>query len=72
MIAGIIRVLGYERVYLQLCKVADTPFHIQGMTWLCKHVYALARQILSAEPNPGFTLIIEDLQYPFLCKMTRL
>ena len=22
--------LGYERVYLPLCKVADTPFHIQG------------------------------------------
>ena len=21
---------GYERVYLTLCKVADTPFHIQG------------------------------------------
>ena len=26
----IIRPLGYERVYLPLCKVADTPFHIQG------------------------------------------
>ena len=25
----IIRLLGYERVYLLLCKVADTPFHIQ-------------------------------------------
>ena len=24
------RSLGYERVYLPLCKVADTPFHIQG------------------------------------------
>ena len=24
------RPLGYERVYLTLCKVADTPFHIQG------------------------------------------
>ena len=22
--------LGYKRVYLPLCKVADTPFHIQG------------------------------------------
>ena len=22
--------LGYERVYLLLCKVADTTFHIQG------------------------------------------
>ena len=27
---GIYRPLGYERVYLPLCKVADTPFHIQG------------------------------------------
>ena len=25
-----IRPLGYERVYLPLCQVADTPFHIQG------------------------------------------
>ena len=24
------RPLGYERVYLPLCNVADTPFHIQG------------------------------------------
>ena len=24
------RPLGYESVYLLLCKVADTPFHIQG------------------------------------------
>ena len=24
------RPLGYERVYLPLYKVADTPFHIQG------------------------------------------
>ena len=24
-----IRLLGYERVYLPLCEVADTPFHIQ-------------------------------------------
>ena len=23
-------ILGYERVYLPLGKVADTPFHIQG------------------------------------------
>ena len=25
----VIRLLGYERVYLPLCKVADTPFYIQ-------------------------------------------
>ena len=24
------RRLEYERVYLPLCEVADTPFHIQG------------------------------------------
>ena len=24
------RPLGYERVYMPRCKVADTPFHIQG------------------------------------------
>ena len=27
---GICRSTGYERVYLPLDKVADTPFHIQG------------------------------------------
>ena len=27
----IYRPLGYERVCLPLCKVADTPFHIQGV-----------------------------------------
>ena len=27
---GIYRPLGYERVYLPLCKVPDTPSHIQG------------------------------------------
>ena len=26
----LIRPIGYEMVYLPLCKVADTPFHIQG------------------------------------------
>ena len=33
---GYFRPLGYERVYLPLCKVADTPFHIRGddlSTW---------------------------------------
>ena len=27
---NIIRPLGYEKVYLPLCKVADTLYHIQG------------------------------------------
>ena len=26
---------GYERVYLPLGKVADTPFHIQGGRYIC-------------------------------------
>ena len=29
-IGSIDRPLGYERVYLPLYKVTDTPFHIQG------------------------------------------
>ena len=29
-VIGLIRPLEYERVYLPLYKVADTPFHIQG------------------------------------------
>ena len=32
----IYRPLGYERVYLPLYKVADTPFHIQGDEMLYK------------------------------------
>ena len=31
------RPLGYERVYLPFCKVADTPFHIQGDQVSRKH-----------------------------------
>ena len=27
------RPLGYEKVYLPLYKVTDTPFHIQGLIW---------------------------------------
>ena len=30
IIVNIIRPLGYDRVYVLLWKVADTPFHIQG------------------------------------------
>ena len=29
-IFGVFRPFGYERVYLPLSKVADTPFHIKG------------------------------------------
>ena len=30
LITQLFRPFGYERVYLPLYKVADTPFHIQG------------------------------------------
>ena len=41
--------LGYERVYLPLCKVADTPFHIQGdgITRMINCVYMEAFQNIS-------------------------
>ena len=32
---GTLRPLGYERVYLPLFAVADTPFHIQWDDWFC-------------------------------------
>ena len=41
------RVLGYERVYLPLCKVADTPFHIQGDA-VCCHAEVNKQLLLSA------------------------
>ena len=37
------RHLGYERVYLPLGKVADTPFHIQGDDILLKGCPQLAQ-----------------------------
>ena len=42
------RLLGYERVYLPLYKVADTPFHIQGderrsSMRLCPFIYYICR-----------------------------
>ena len=30
--------LGYEKVYLPLCKVADTPFHIQVHDYILSDV----------------------------------
>ena len=35
------RSLIYERVYLPLCKVADTPYHIQGDDILQTHTTAI-------------------------------
>ena len=43
-----LRPLGYERVYLTLSKVADTPFHIQGddLVWrLAKEVHHHTREV---------------------------
>ena len=37
----IYRPLGYERVYLPLCEVADTPFYIQGDDMLL-YVYGVS------------------------------
>ena len=37
------RSLGYERVYLPLCKVSHTPFHIQGDNELLHKLYKLDR-----------------------------
>ena len=38
----ILRTIGYEKVYLPLCEVADTPFQIQGddmsMLMLNRHI----------------------------------
>ena len=36
------RLLRYERVYVPLCKVAHTPFHIQGGDMLIKYFIRLA------------------------------
>ena len=41
------RPLGYERVYLPLYKVADTPFHIQGAV----HTDLAARGLISVNVN---------------------
>ena len=41
-IVAAIRHLGYERVYLLLCEVSNTPFHIQGdlfITMMGQHRY---------------------------------
>ena len=40
----IYRPLGYERVYLPLYKVADTPFHTQGddmCTYMSDNIYLI-------------------------------
>ena len=42
------RPLGYEKVYLRLYKVADTPFHIQGVD--CRSLTYLAIANYGWEP----------------------
>ena len=39
--AYVIRLLGYKRVHLPLCKVADTPFHVKN-TPLTLHYFLCA------------------------------
>ena len=53
-----VRPLGYERVYLPLCQVADTPFHIQGDAWVC----TLARDPQTNKPviSGGLLLRLQD------------
>ena len=46
---------GDERVYLPLCKVADTPFHIQGVIYytclvVSRCVYICARRVALSTP----------------------
>ena len=44
-----IRPLGYERVYLQLCQVADTLFHIQRANWKEEELYIRTKYKDSAQ-----------------------
>ena len=48
------RPLGYERVYLPLCKVADTPFYIQGDDLLGESwIFSLLVQCLADLEEPS-------------------
>ena len=53
------RPLGYERVYLQLCKVTDTPFHIQGCGMCTKHHSFVSQPVVSWS--------VRTTSVPFLC-----
>ena len=55
MYTRIIRPLGYERVYLPLHKVADTPFHIQGDDYIAHRLV-----ICTINKNPAVLNIIEN------------
>ena len=48
--------LGYERVYLPLCKVADTPFHIHGndvsLTGIIIHCPPSIMEIMCVRKTP--------------------
>ena len=48
----IIGPLGYERVYLPLCRVADTPFHIQG-DHITRYVHPMSIQYWSGIYGAG-------------------
>ena len=45
LVVRILRPLGYERVYLLLCEVADTPFHTQKDE-LSSHQRAILRLLV--------------------------
>ena len=52
--------LWYKRVYLPLCKVADTPFHIQGdeITLSYIIIFTATKGGSSHKHNPGSMIII--------------
>ena len=61
IVCSIIRYLGYERVYMPLCKVADRPFHIQGDDMSCN----LCNRIMEkAKANLYANIILENSEDP--------
>ena len=59
----IFRPLGYERVYLPLYKVADTPFHIQGddLLWAVDEGFSISFMYLTRRAySPNVNLITAD------------
>ena len=70
------RTLGYERVYLQLCKVADTPFHINGYSMCSRQLIVCPTPLLislwyrystSFSPSPLLLLVY---LIPLVCSLT--
>ena len=61
----IYRPLGYERVYLPLREVADTPFHIQGDDYYDNPDYSI--QLRCDRPTQRLSGKIEYLAAPARC-----